>query len=61
MSRLILTALCSVALAITASACSSNKSVIEEELNKDEYLKGNFPAKKQGKQANPPVQTTFDK
>ncbi len=61
MCRISLTALSSIALFIALTACSTQNSVYEEEMKKDEYLKSNFPAKKEGKNANTPVETTFDK
>lgn len=61
MSRFSLTVLTSIALTIAVTACSSSSSVYEDEMKKDEYLKSNFPVKKEGKNTNTPVETTFDK
>ena len=61
MSRISVTVLASIALLITLTACSSTNSTYEEELRKDEYLKSNYPVKKDGESANTPVKTTFDK
>lgn len=61
MSRISLTVLTSIALTIALTACSSSTTVYEDEMKKDEYLKSNFPAKKEGENANAPVKTTFDK
>ncbi|WP_455375543.1 hypothetical protein [Kaarinaea lacus] len=61
MSRFSLTVLSAIALQIAVTACSSSSSVYEDEMKKDEYLKSNFPAKKEGKNANAPVKTTFDR
>jgi outer membrane protein assembly factor BamE (lipoprotein component of BamABCDE complex) len=61
MSRISLTVLTSIALTFALIACSSSSTVYEDEMKKDEYLKSNFPAKKEGKNANAPLKTTFDK
>jgi len=61
MSRFSVTVLTSIALAIALNACNTAETRNEEELRKDEYLKNNFPAKKQGKNTETPVETTFDK
>ena len=66
MNRFSLTALASRVLSIAIlsfvlNACSSSSTVYEEELKKEEYLKSNFPAKKQGERSDAPVKTTFDR
>ena len=61
MRRMILTVLGSIALAIVLVACNTTDSAYNEELKKDEYLKKNFPVKKQGGNTNTPVETSFDR
>lgn len=61
MSRIILTVLTSLFLVFLVTACNSTNNIREQELQKDEYLKKNFPAKKQGNLADSPIETTFDK
>lgn len=61
MRRIILTVLGAIALPIALLSCASSNTAYEEELKKDEYLKSSFPTKKQGKNANTPVGTTFDR
>lgn len=61
MSRISLTVLPILFLTFLLVACNTTNSVREQELQKDEYLKKNFPAKKQGNNTNTPVETTFDK
>lgn len=61
MSRISLTVLSAIALLIALTACGTSSGVYEQEMKKDEYLKSNFPAKKEGKNASTPVETTFDK
>lgn len=61
MRRNSLSVLASVFLAVLLSACNSTNNVREQELKKDEYLKKNFPVKKQGSNASLPVETTLDR
>ena len=61
MSRVSVTVLTTITLLIALSACATSNSSYDEEMKKDEYLKSNFPVKKEGKNANAPVKTTFDK
>jgi len=48
-------------LLIALAGCSSTNSTYEQEMQKDEYLKNNFPAKKDAKSADTPVKTTLDR
>lgn len=61
MNRSSLPVLSILFLAFLATACNSPSNVREQELKKDEYLKSNFPAKKDGKQTSAPVKSTFDR
>ena len=61
MRRLSLTVLTSSFLAFLLLACNTTNNVREQEMQKDEYLKKNFPAKKQENKADAPVNTTFDR
>lgn len=61
MHRPSLTVLTSLFLVFIFTACNTTNNVREQEMQKDEYLKKNFPAKKQGNNADTPVGTTFDR
>ena len=61
MNRIILTVLASLFLAFLLTGCNTTNNVRAQEMHKDEYLKKNFPAKKQGSTPGTPVETTFDR
>lgn len=61
MSRLSLTVLTVTFLAFLLAACNSSTNVRQQELKKDEYLKSNFPLKKDSKHTDTPVKSTFDR